>query len=436
MGNIAQKGGWSDADARGAGDEMLSLTSKIGILALFCTMSEFAILTPSIASFSHHFVGTDITTIMFANSITGVISVPVSILVGMALHKIGFKPAAVVGILIMSLGGAFPFLMPDITDYSYVIFSRVLVGFGLGLMFPVGNATIIALYDGEERSRLLGLGITIQFVFNLIYTTAAGFLTEISWNYSFLAYLIGLVPLVVVVAWMPEAKPFVRSALAKQRALQAAEGGAGAVARAGSEGDAGGAKKQQIPRAIWGYALFALTGWICVVAVQVVTSTILDERALAGPGQAALVINCCGLGTIVSGLVFPRLIAIFKERLFGVSALLIVVGIFPCFFAESALVYAAGVFVLGFGGSAFFTAAQDATGNIAPTSRIPFVSGIMTSMMNLGPFIAPYVFAASVAAVPTMGSNAVFPVLIAMGVFVAVIGLVHPMKALTTAPER
>lgn len=155
----------------------LSLTSKIGILALFCTMSEFAILTPSIASFSHHFASTDITTIMFANSITGVISVPVSIAVGTILHKIGFKPAAIVGILIMSLGGAFPFLLPNITNYSYVIFSRVLVGFGLGIMFPVGNATIIALYDGEERSRLLGFGITIQFAFNLIYTTAAGFLT-------------------------------------------------------------------------------------------------------------------------------------------------------------------------------------------------------------------------------------------------------------------
>lgn len=451
MGNMSQEGGksgWIDENAKGIKDAKLSLTSKIGILALFCTMSEFAILTPSIASFSHHFVGTDITTIMFANSITGVISVPVSILVGTMLHKIGFKPAAVVGILVMSLGGAFPFLMPDITDYSYVIFSRVLVGLGLGLMFPVGNATIIALYDGEERSRLLGLGITIQFVFNLIYTTAAGFLTEIGWNYSFLAYLIGFVPLVVVVAWMPEAKPFVRSALAKQQAARAAEGVASgfvaAAAGAAAEGSAGSvaaggvsdARGQRIPHAIWGYALFALAGWICVVAVQVVTSTVLDERALAGSGQAALVINCCGLGTIASGLVFPRLVLLFKERLFGVSALLIVVGIVPCLLAESVLVYAVGVFVLGFGGSAFFTAAQDATGNIAPTSRIPFVSGIMTSMMNLGPFIAPYVFAASVAAMPAMGSNAIFPVLIAMGIAVAVIGLVHPMKALTTAPER
>lgn len=361
----------------------LSTRNVIGILALFCTMSEFAILTPSIAAFSHHFVGTDITTIMFANSITGIVSVPVSVLSGAILHRVGFKPMAILGILVMSLGGAFPFLMPDITDYTLVIVSRVIVGIGLGVMFPVGNATIIALFEGEKRSRLLGLGITIQFLFNLIYTTVAGYLTEIGWNYSFLAYLIGLVPLVVALAWMPEAKGVVAEGRERERVERSS------------------VAKEKIPHAIWGYALFALVTWTCVVTVQIITSTILDVRGLASSGQAALVINCCGIGTILCGLAFPTLVR---------------------------------VFILGFGGSMFFTAAQNATGNIAPKSRVPFVSGIMTSMMNLGPFIAPYLFAATVAANPAEGNDAVFPVLIAMCAVCAVIGLLHPMRALVAKP--
>ena len=390
----------------------LTTMNVVGILALFCTMSEFAILTPSIAAFSHHFADTSITTIMFANSITGIVSVPVSMVAGALLPKVGFKPAAIVGILVMSVGGAFPFLMPDITDYAPVIVSRVIVGLGLGIMFPVGNATIIALFDGERRSRLLGLGITIQFVFNLVYTTVAGFLTEVGWNYSFLAYLIGIVPLAVALVWMPEAKPLVVGDRLRGRRAQAGP-------------------KERVPRAIWGYALFALAAWTCVVTVQVVTSTILDGRGLAGPGEAALVINCCGIGTILCGLLFPYLVRLFKGRLFGVAALLVVAGIVPCFVADSPLVYALGVFVLGFGGSAFFTAAQNAAGNITPKGRVPFVSGIMTSMMNLGPFIGPYLFAASVAGIPSLGNDAVFAVLIAVGAAVAVVGLAHPMRALT-----
>ena len=392
----------------------LTKLNVIGILALFCCMSEFAILTPSIAAFSHHFADTPVTTIMLANSVTGIVSVPVSIAVGAVLHKIGFKRAALIGIFVMTVGGAFPFLMPDITDYRIVIFSRVIVGLGLGIMFPVGNATIIAFTEGEERSRLLGLGITIQFVFNLIYTTVAGFLTEIGWNYSFLAYLIGFIPLVLAAIWMPEAKTLVAEAAERERLERK------------------NAPKEKIPSAIWGYAIFALACWTCVVTVQVVTSTILDVRGLAGPGEAALVINCCGIGTILCGLLFPYLVRICGARLFGISALLVVVGIVPCFIAQSPIVYAIGVFIFGFGGSAFFTAAQNATGNIAPKSRIPFVSGIMTSMMNLGPFIGPYLFAASMVWLPSMGNDAIFPVLIAIAAVCAVIGLVHPMKALVT----
>lgn len=410
------------ARARGA-DSALSV---VGILALFCCMSEFAILTPSIAAFSHHFADTDVTTIMLANSITGIVSVPVSMAVGAVLHKVGFRRAALTGILIMSLGGAFPFLLPDITEYGYVIFSRVVVGVGLGIMFPVGNATIIALYDGERRSRLLGWGITIQFVFNLIYTTVAGYLTEIGWNYSFLAYLIGLVPLVVAFLWMPEAKDVV----AKGRAAEAQAAAAAGAGDAAGAGAGQGRVREALPRSVWGYALFALAGWTCVVTVQVVTSTVLDVRQLAGPGEAALVINCCGIGTILCGLVFPYLVRLFGGRLFGVSAAVVAVGIVPCLIAQSTAVYALGVFLLGLGGSAFFTAAQNATGNIAPKSRVAFVSGIMTSMMNLGPFIGPYLFAASMAAVPSMGADAVFPMLIAIAAACASVGLAHPMRAL------
>lgn len=395
-----------------SGDQLTTM-NVVGILALFCCMSEFAILTPSIAAFAKHFVGTDITTIMFANSITGIVSVPVSIIMGAELSRFGFRKTGIVGILVMTLGGAFPFLLPNITNYLYVIVSRIIVGIGLGIMFPVGNATIIAFFDGEKRSRYLGLGLTIQFLFNLLYTTVAGFLTEIAWNFSFLAYLIGFIPLIFVAIWMPEARGVVQAKEAKDPAL-------------GLKGP-----KEPVPKAIWGYAIYALVGWTCVVTVQVVTSSVLDARQLASSGVASLVINCCGIGSILCGLVFPYTVRLLKGRTFGVSAVLIVLGIIPCLVADNVYLYALGVFILGFGGSTFFTAAQNATGNLSPKTRVPFVSGVMTSMMNLGPFIGPYIFSWSMVANPAMGLDAIFPVLIVMGAFCAVVGLIHPMRALS-----
>ena len=61
----------------------------------------------------------------------------------------------------------------------------------------------------------------------------------------------------------------------------------------------------------------------------------------------------------------------------------------------------------------------------------------MTSMMNLGPFLGPYVFSLSMVMIPSMGYDAIFPVLMVIAAIVAIVGLVHSMKALTAkSPEQ
>ncbi len=382
----------------------------IGILAIFCTMSEFTILTPSIAAFAAHFQNTDMTTIMLANSITGIVSVPVSIASGAVLHRIGFRPAAIVGIVIMTLSGAFPFLMPDMTDYTLVIGSRIGVGIGLGIMFPVGAASIIAFFDGEMRTRLLGLGMVCQFVFSILYTIVAGNLTEIAWNYSFLTYLIAFVPLVAIILFMPEAKGIV----AADRAAQASRNQV----------------KEKVPHGIWGYAVYGLMVWIGLVTVQLLCSTVLSERALGDSSIAGLIISCCGVGIIVSSIILPYMVRLLKKYIFAFCAALVAIGMIPCFLADSAIMYGVGVFIIGIGGSSFFNASQNAAGNITPVSRVPFVSGVMTSMMNLGPFFAPYMYAASAAAIPAFGQSSAFLTCGVVCAVCAVLGLVLPLKGL------
>ncbi|MGV8083077.1 MAG: MFS transporter [Coriobacteriia bacterium] len=389
----------------------LSLLNIIGILALFCTMSEFTILTPSIASFAAHFANTDFTTILFANSVTGIVSVPVSIAAGALLHKVGFRRAGIIGILVMTLGGAFPFLMPGITNYNIVIGSRIIVGIGLGIMFPVGGATIIAFFTGIQRSRLLGLGIMVQFIFSIIYTIVAGFLTEIGWNFSFLAYLVAIIPLIVVILFMPEAKHVVT---------------AGAKAKSAEKDGLG----EKMPNAVWGYAFYGLIVWIAMVTVQLIASTILAERSIGDAGVASIVISVCGVGIIFSGLAFPYSVKLFKNKIFAAGALLTAVGMIPCFIAQSAFMYGLGVFFVGFGSATFFTAAQNSAGNISPKSRIPFVNGIMTSMMNLGPFFAPYFVVGSTMTLPQFGNSAAFLTCCGMAAVAAIIGLFMPLRAI------
>lgn len=116
-------------------------------------------------------------------------------------------------------------------------------------------------------------------------------------------------------------------------------------------------------------------------------------------------------------------------------AALVAIGMIPCFFADSPAMYGIGVFLIGVGGSAFFNAAQNAAGNITPKERVPFVSGVMTSMMNLGPFFAPYIFAASASAIPALGTDMAFITCFVFAAVACLFGLFLPLKGIVKENE-
>lgn len=384
----------------------------IGSLILFGAMSEFIILNPCIATFALHFEGTPMTTIMFANTICGVVSVPVGIIAGALLPKVGYKPAALLGMLVMAVGGAFPFFMPDMSNYMYVIVSRVIVGIGLGIMFPVGPATIIAFTEGKQRAMLLGFGPSVQFVFSWLYTIAAGYLCEVSWNYSFLAYLLVLIPFVIALICMPEAKYIVRARAAQE------------------EASSKNVSKAPVPKAIWGYAFLGLIIWLCMATIQMQGSSIFMEHELGNPGFLSVIMSFCGLGFILSGLCYGICLKVLKKWIFPLSAFLLAVGFIPCFMANNAYAYGAGLLLIGWGCNWFFTACQNAAANITPKERTAFVSGIMTAMMNLGPFFGPYLIASSTSALAEYSTTAVCIVCIVIGVVWGILTIFLPLKSI------
>ena len=65
-----------------------SKLALIGIFALYCTLCDFAILTPALNTLSNAFPSTSMTTILLANTITGVVVVPVSIVAGILVNYV------------------------------------------------------------------------------------------------------------------------------------------------------------------------------------------------------------------------------------------------------------------------------------------------------------------------------------------------------------
>ncbi|MDR0513562.1 MAG: MFS transporter [Coriobacteriaceae bacterium] len=391
----------------------LTILNMLGIFGLFSFMAEFTIMTPSIAAFSAHFDGTPFTTIMLANTITGVIGIPMSILAGATVNKIGYRPMAIVGALIMIFGGAFPFLMPDLAEYWPVIFSRILVGVGYGLIFPLGGAFFILYFKGKKRSQLLGAGIMVQFGFAILFSLVAGMLTDIAWNYSFLTYLISLVPFVFVAAFLPEAKHLGAEADKAKAAAQA------------------GTIKQKIPHATYAYiVVFGLVLWMMYIVVNFLASIILGERGIGDAGAAGLMASCFCLGNVASGLLFPHAVGFLKSRTFGVFGIIAAAGLVVAYLSDSVMMYGTGAFLIGLGGSTVYVAAQNSIGNISPKPRVPFTNGLLTAAMNLASFFVAYWITFGQEALPSFGTGAPMVIGAAIVAVTSVVCLFIPFKGI------
>ena len=75
------------------------------ILMVYTGLAEFTVMTPAIATISMQFTSVPLSTVMVANNITGVVAVIFSIISGAILNKIGFRPMAIIGFLVMIIGG-------------------------------------------------------------------------------------------------------------------------------------------------------------------------------------------------------------------------------------------------------------------------------------------------------------------------------------------
>ena len=83
---------------------------------------------------------------------------------------------------------------------------RALLGVSVGLIMPLSTGLLAYYFPPEQQARLMGLSAAMNQMGGVIATLLAGLLATIQWNYAFLVYLIGLIAVVMVWLWLPDAQ--------------------------------------------------------------------------------------------------------------------------------------------------------------------------------------------------------------------------------------
>ena len=110
------------------------------------------------------------------------------------------RSIAVTGLCMYVIFGAGAFFAGNIWS---VLVLRALLGVSVGMIMPLSTGLLAYYFPPEEQAHLMGLSAFMNQTGGVVATFLSGFLCTAGWNYSFLVYLLGLIALVLVVAFLP-----------------------------------------------------------------------------------------------------------------------------------------------------------------------------------------------------------------------------------------
>ena len=120
---------------------------------------------------------------------------------GVLVSYLGNKIILLSGLLIYTVSGVMPVFL---SDFNYILLSRLCMGAGLGLVSPLALGLITDFYEGNERVTAMGQQFGVGNFGQAAALLSAGILGAMGWRYSFLIYGSGAVIFFLILFLLPE----------------------------------------------------------------------------------------------------------------------------------------------------------------------------------------------------------------------------------------
>lgn len=334
----------------------------IPIVWFFCN----AAVAPSLGALSQHFPLASDFQLKMVLSITSLTSVTFSIISGKLANRFDKKNIVMIGLVIYGLGGISTAFAGTINQ---VLILRLLTGIGVGLVLPLPGAIVAEKFEGEKRSRLLGLCTATANVANVLTSVLVGFLLVYGWQYPFYAFGLSFVLVLTTLFGVPKSLP--AKVVEKKNNTVVVE--------------------EKLSGSIYLLGLFMILAWMTHV-VLVSNIALFWTRDKLGPvGLLGLVLSLSALASIVSGSMYPELSKIFKKYLSFVSLIVFAIEFFLLYIANSTLSVFIGCLMEGLGFGILVPMIFDITAKKVKNSQKDMAFGIVSGCMHLGGLLSPFI---------------------------------------------
>lgn len=342
-------------------EKRISPIGTAAIMCLFLVSMGFTVVTPAMAVLGEHYAGKDVTWISTLPTLFTVLG---TALAGSIMgKKVKYRTLAIMSGLLYLIGGCAPALFDN---YAGMLVCRAILGFGLGLMAPLGNALIVGNYKGQKQASLLGYGTLFMNGGGIILQMLGGALADMNWQLVFWGHAFGLVGLLMAF-FLPEPD-------APAPAPEAAHAG----------------KKEKMGKAVWVIAILFVIFNVLNYPVMLNISGLFVARNAGTAAAAATALSMYTVAGCVAGLVFGTIFKFAKRWCLALGYILCGLGALCVYAGQTAVIMTLGLILIGFGFSTIMPAFFAWVGVVTPASTVAGAISICMAFTNLGAFISSF----------------------------------------------
>ena len=341
----------------------------IALLAAYFAANAIFIMSPTINVMATElFPDKSYTEVLLVSTISSLCMIPGSLVAGSILNRIGFKKLAVISMGGLAVCGALCAAAPTL-GLIYVL--RGIVGFCIGLGFPLQGTMSLQLFNDRERPRYLGWATVSLAVGSVFFMIVSGALADHSARYSFLFHLVILIPLVFVLVFLKQ-----------PTAEEIAQNNAEVPSQVPETGKLPG-------RAIFTAIMFALI-FFTDYTVLLNMSSICAYEHIGGAAVAGILLSVYCVGNMCGGFLFNPLSKRAGGYVIPVGLGLWVLGMGMVAFGHSVPSIVIGVLLNGTAVQTVWPGTVNSYSTYVPKNKQSLAIAFFVSGMNVGCFLTTY----------------------------------------------
>lgn len=274
----------------------------------------------------------------------------------------GDKKTVMSGLILALVAGCVPVFS---SSYDAILFSRFMLGCGIGLFNSLSYSLICQYFDGDERATLLGYQNAVSAIGSALMTLLISQLIAHGWHSVFLIYFLTFIPIILFGLNIPATRT---------------------VARATAE-----SRSWRVDWRVPGYALYLFYIFAGYMILIFKLATVVTTVGYSDAAGASLLLTLSTVISFPGGILFGRVSkklghAILPLSLLIIGAALVLLAYSTSLAATAISVLAAG-FVFAFVIPYFFSCAAA----VSAPDRQTVTSSILLIGINFGVFLHPWV---------------------------------------------